>query len=113
VIRPPSTVTVRANSRPRPGGDDETDVPVDQRDGRAPGPLTERHGPLGHRPAAPREPYDFQTPLPQGLLRRTRCKRKLHFVAAELTLPHLAGPDEPAPGSLAKARDDVMARAAS
>jgi hypothetical protein len=40
VIRPPSTVTVSANTRRRPGGDDETDVPVDQRDGREPGPLT-------------------------------------------------------------------------
>jgi FMN-dependent NADH-azoreductase len=65
----------------------------------------------GYDPGTPREPYEFQTPYLGEL-----GVRKLHFVAAELPLagrlPHLAGLEELATGSLAKAREDVMALAA-
>jgi FMN-dependent NADH-azoreductase len=70
-------------------------------------------GGYGRHP--PREPYDFQTPYLKAYFGELGVRR-LHFVAAELTLagrlPHLAGLEELATDSLAKARKDVMALAA-
>ncbi|MFG2729418.1 hypothetical protein [Streptomyces canus] len=97
-----------APPRPLPSVcDDEADVPADQGDGREPGPLAQRHGPLGHRAGAPHLKACF------GEI----GARHLHFVAAELTLagllPHLAGLKDLATDSLTRARAQVTALAAA
>lgn len=69
----------------------------------------------GYGPGTPREPYDFQTPYLKAYFGELGV-RKLHLVAAELTLagllPHLAHLEGLGADSLARARAEVRELAA-